>query len=263
MRDFATKGLLLLLAVALLITVPHPARYATQDREHASEGSSRGHVAGTDALGRDRLMRVATASLLCIAGATGAALGATLLATGVGLAAAFSPSFLSGALLLACDTFLSLPWLFLLMMVRAGLPLSTAPMISAAVTFALLALLGWPACARAVYAGGTALRRAEWLVQGHAAGLGGMQLARRHVLPHILPLLLPQFLISIPAFLMAEANLGTLGLGVGEPLPSWGSMLLELDNSALLATSHWVYLPVVLLIVFLVLLELLAAETLA
>ncbi len=104
------------------------------------------------------------------------------------------------------------------------------------------------------------MRSAGWMIQGRAGGLRTSQLMLRHVLPRIGPLVLPQFLISIPAFLMAEANLGTLGLGVSEPLPSWGSMLLELDSSAMLAGSHWVYLPIVLLVVFLVLLELLLVE---
>jgi peptide/nickel transport system permease protein len=71
---------------------------------------------------------------------------------------------------------------------------------------------------------------------------------------------LPQFLICVPAFLVAEANLGALGLGIAPPLPSWGGMLLELDNSALLARSEWVYLPIVLLIAVLLLLECIARE---
>jgi ABC-type dipeptide/oligopeptide/nickel transport system permease subunit len=64
----------------------------------------------------------------------------------------------------------------------------------------------------------------------------------------------------VPAFIIAEANLGALGLGVGEPMPSWGGMLQELDNSALLAQSHWVYLPIVLLVVVLLIFESFASE---
>jgi ABC-type dipeptide/oligopeptide/nickel transport system permease subunit len=93
------------------------------------------------------------------------------------------------------------------------------------------------------------------MVQGHACGLNNSQLIRLHILPHLRPLFLPQFLICIPAFVMAEANLGALGLGVGEPMPSWGGMLLELDNSAIIARSHWVYLPIVLLVAVLLILE--------
>ena len=95
--------------------------------------------------------------------------------------------------------------------------------------------------------------------QGRASGLSNPQLIRG-LLPHLRPLLVPQFLLCVPVFLVAEANLGALGLGIAEPLPSWGGMLAELNNSAMLASSGWVYLPIACLIVFLLLLESLAHE---
>ena len=58
-----------------------------------------------------------------------------------------------------------------------------------------------------------------------------------------------QFWISIPAFILAEANLGILGLGVAEPLPSWGTLLQELESLSSLTAQSWRFVPLVLLII--------------
>jgi ABC-type dipeptide/oligopeptide/nickel transport system permease subunit len=253
--------MLLVLVVAAAATLRW-GRYdfAMQDREAVMAAASAHHFTGTDELGRDRTVRVAAALLIGLSGAATAAAITTAIAALLGFVAAFSTKPVASVLLFAGDVFLSLPWLFLLMMARSMLPLTASPMETAVTTFAVLAALGWPACARAIYRGVLSLRSAEWMIYGHACGLKTRQLVRLHVMPHLRSLLLPQFLICVPAFLVAEANLGALGLGVGEPLPSWGSMLLELDNSALLQRSAWVYLPIALLVVVLMLLESFTSE---
>ncbi len=260
LRRIALVFLALLITASAVILVRPGSSYVAQDREAIMAGPSHQHSTGTDDLGRDRTIRIAAALLLSLAGAAIASAVTTFIAAAVGASAAFTPPFIASVLMLLSDLFLTLPWLFLLMMVRAGLPLTATPMKSASVTFIILAALGWPACARAVYQGAKNLRASEWMTQGRAQGLRPSQLIRTHLLPHLRPLLLPQFLICIPAFIVAEANLGTLGLGIAEPLPSWGGMLLELDNSALLAQSNWLYLPIVLLVVVLLLLEFVAHE---
>ena len=252
--------ILLILASATILVRSHFA-YAAQDRDQILAPASSAHTSGTDALGRDRTLRTATALLLGLVGSIAAAALSTALAAIVGSTAAFLPASSASAVLLLVDVFLSLPWLFLLMMVRAGLPLTTSPLHSASITFLLLAALGWPACAWAVYRGAASLRSSDAMLHGRASGLTTPRLIRLHILPNLRSLLLPQFLFTIPAFLVAEANLGALGLGIAEPLPSWGSMLLELDHSALLASTRWVYLPLAILVAVLFLLDALAASS--
>lgn len=252
--------LLLGLVIAAAAVMARPgASYAHQDRDAVLAGSSLRHPAGTDDLGRDRLVRVSAALLLSLAGSLAAAAVTTAAAAGVGTLAAFGPAAVGWSAMLLCDVFLALPWMFLLMMVRSALPLTTSPAHSAAITFLVLAALGWPACARAVYRGAVAQRKSGWMLHARATGLKRVQVIR-HLLPNLLPLLIPQFLVSIPAFVIAEANLGALGLGISEPLPSWGGMLFELNNSAMLLETRWVFFPLALLVIVLLALEGAAAE---
>ncbi len=246
-------GALLVFASGLLYFSPHT--YAEQDRTTITSAPTRSHPAGTDELGRDRAVRIGAALLLSIAGAGVASLLASALSLLLGASAALSPGWFTRVMLYGGDLFLTLPWIFLLMLVRAALPLSLPPVQSGAVTFLLLAVLGAPAFLRVNYQRTSSLLKADWLLQAHAAGLQPVQIGRQ-MLPHVKPLFWTQFLLYVPACVIAEANLGTLGLGIAEPIPSWGNMLASLQSAALLNTTRLNYLPLAILVVVLVALEL-------
>src|SRR5207248_1099711 len=103
------------------------------------------------------------------------------------------------------DLMLSLPWLFLLIIVRALLPLNLPALLSVLVTFGLIGMLGWPAAARVVRAGSRSLRCSDMVVQARACGLGRGRVLVKHVLPNVRPILLAQFRASIPIYILAEA----------------------------------------------------------
>lgn len=245
--------------VAVLVLLRSHGDATVQDREAILAGASARHWAGTDDLGRDRAVRVAAALLGCC-GAVCASAMTTAVAVAMGVGAAFAPGAVRGLVLYASDLFLALPWLFLLMLVRSVLPLALPAHWSAVLTFGLLAALGWPVYVRSLAARAEGLRDADWLLQARAGGLRTRQVLCTHLLPQLQPLYRTQFLLCMPAFLIAEANLGALGLGVSEPLVSWGTLLQELGSSAELAATRWVYLPVALLVIVLLSMEMLVPE---
>lgn len=255
MRVIATGLLCLLLLAASWRAVSQSFNFALQDREDTTHQANWAHPAGTDELGRDRATRIAVALLLGLAGAAAASVLASTLAVTFGSVTAFGPAWLARALLYASDLFLTLPWLFLLMLVRSALPLNLAPVRSEAITFLLLALLGAPAFLRMHHRRMEEMARSGWMLQARASGLQPLQIGRQ-IRPHVLPLLWTQFLLYLPACVIAEANLGTLGLGLSEPLPSLGNFLANLQSAALLNPSRLTLLPVVLLVFALAALEL-------
>jgi ABC-type dipeptide/oligopeptide/nickel transport system permease subunit len=150
---------------------------------------------------------------------------------------------------LAADVCLSLPWLFALLAVRALLPLNAAPLAGVLATFGLLGLLGWAGPARVILAAVKRQLGSDFVLFARAGGTSAWRVATVHLLPNLLPLAGAQFLVTVPAFLLAEANLGLLGLGIPEPLPSLGGLLRELENLPGAAAHPWMFVPAVLLFV--------------
>ena len=91
--------------------------------------------------------------------------------------------------------------------------------------------------------------KSDFLLLARANGTRPLRLLTRHALPNLKPVLLAQFWISVPLFLLTEANLGLLGLGVSEPLPSWGNLLRELGDVSMVSANPWMLTPAVLLLV--------------
>jgi peptide/nickel transport system permease protein len=226
-----------------------PAGYAKQYREATDAPPSSTHWLGTDEMGRDRFARVLYGTRISLLLAPAAALLSTLMAALIGGLAGYLGGIWARLAMAVINLFLSLPWLFLLITVRALMPLNVSPLISVLVTFMLLGLLGWTTAARVLCATAGSLRRSDFVRQARAAGLPGQRLFWVHVVPNLKPVLYAQFWISIPVFILSEANLGILGLGVAEPMPSWGSLLKELEGLVSMGEEPWKFVPLILLVV--------------
>jgi peptide/nickel transport system permease protein len=248
-RSFACAVLLVIVGVSLAANWLAPAGYAKQYREATGAAPSHDHWLGTDEIGRDRFARVLYGTRISLLLAPAAALLSTLMAALVGGLGGYLGGRWARGAMAVTDLFLSLPWLFLLITVRALMPLNVSPLASIMVTFLMLGLLGWTSAARVLCSTAGSLRESDFVRQARASGIRGTRLFWIHVLPNLKPVLYAQFWISIPAFILSEANLGILGLGVAEPMPSWGSLLKELEGLVSVGEEPWKFVPLILLVV--------------
>src|SRR6266446_1798492 len=216
-RKFACVVVVAVCAVSLGANWLAPAGYSKQFRDAPSAPPSHQHLLGTDEVGRDRFARVLYGTRISLLLAPAAALLSTLMAALVGGLAGYLGGAWARVAMAVTDLFLSLPWLFLLITVRALMPLNVTPLFSVLVTFLILGLLGWTSAARVLCSTAGPLRASDFVRQARAAGLPGQRLFWIHVMPNLKPVLYAQFWISIPVFILSEANLGILGLGVAEP----------------------------------------------
>ncbi len=97
----------------------------------------------------------------------------------------------------------------------------------------------WCGVSRIVRGHVLSLRERDFVTAAVAAGAGRGRILFRHILPNALPLLWLQVGITLPYFLLGEATLSYLGLGVQEPNASWGNMLASAAQSYTSMTEHW------------------------
>jgi len=207
---------------------------------------------GMDELGRDRFARVIEGTrssvILSIVALSVAVLSGLLL----GAFAGWKGGFADRGLTMVADMLLALPGLFLLLALRAALPLLPAPGIEPLLVLAVLCCGAWIPVARAAQAQARMLREEGFVVAARSCGAGSFWLLRRHLLPGLWPLARAQMVPLLPALIIAEASLAYLGLGLREPAISLGTLIARVSVAHALQ-QPWELAPILALMFVLLL----------
>jgi len=189
---------------------------------------------GSDRHGRDVAARLLAGARLSLG--VGVAAVSLALAVGVpiGLAAGLARGIRAVATLATIEAAQSFPRLFLLLALAAV----TRP--SAAGVVLLLGLTGWMPVARLVRAEARRVAAQEYVLAARAAGVGGVRLAWRHVLPNALAPVKVEASLALAGAVAAEAALSFLGFGAPPPAASWGNLIA--DGRDLLSVAPWISL---------------------
>jgi peptide/nickel transport system permease protein len=220
-------------------------------RVHLFGGAnSRIYLLGTDAYGRDQLSRLLFGGKVSLlAGLLGAGLS-LVIGLGVGAVAGYYGGWTDDVLMRFAELFLALPWLYLLFAVRAFLPLAVSPLEAFFLIIAVIGTVGWARPARLVRAVVLSAKERDFVRAARGFGATDGYLLRRHILPETSSVLLTQAAILVPQYVLAEMTLSFLGLGVPEPVPSWGNLLSSLQQYSVLVSYWWMYLPAVAMVPF-------------
>ncbi|MEZ4388671.1 MAG: ABC transporter permease [Candidatus Krumholzibacteriia bacterium] len=179
------------------------------------------HLLGTDALGRDVLVRLLHGGRVSLLVGWASMVVATVLGTLVGLGAGLARRPVRAALTAVIDLFLAFPGVYLvLLLVAVSRP-------SLGLLVLVLSVSTWMDTARLVRTEAMALRDREFVAAARGLGLSAGAVAWRHVLPNLLPTVLVAGALRIGQTILVESFLSFLGLGPQEPLVTWGGMIAQ------------------------------------
>lgn len=174
---------------------------------------------GTDELGRDIFTRIAYGAQVSLGVALLAATVAVTVGTVVGAVAAYYGGWVDAVLMRFVDVMLCIPSLVLLILV--GALVHVGPQILALI----IALLGWFGLSRLIRAEILSVRKREYVEAARVIGARDRIIIFRHILPNVTHIIIIFATGAIPTFILEEAALSFLGLGIQPPTPSWGNML--------------------------------------
>jgi peptide/nickel transport system permease protein len=203
---------------------------------------------GTDGYGRDQFSRFLYGGQISLAAGLIAAALSLLLGLVVGSLSGFYGGWLDSALMRGGDVFMALPWLYLLFAVRAALPLHVPQGQVFLLIVAVIGLIGWARPARLIRGVVLSAKERNFVLAARGFGASDLYLMRRHILPRTYSIVLTQMTLLVPQYILAEVTLSFLGLGIGQPLPSWGSLLSALQEYYVLVSYWWMFLPAILLV---------------
>jgi peptide/nickel transport system permease protein len=200
---------------------------------------------GADALGRDLWSRLLFGARASLGIALAASLGALALGTAAGALAGYAGGFLDDMLMRAAEVVLVLPAIYVVLALRAAMPLVLEPGDVFAGLSIVLALAGWPIVARGVRAIVAAERDRDYAEAARASGASAARVLLVHLLPAARGFVTTQAALLIPAFVLAEATLSFVGFGFAEPVPSWGTMLQDAGTARAFADFPWLLSPAI------------------
>jgi ABC-type dipeptide/oligopeptide/nickel transport system permease subunit len=222
-RNARLGGALVVAVTVAALAAPWLVPYGYEDTDLLAVWAepSRAHLLGGDALGRDVLSRLIVGARVSLVVAVSVLALTLTVGTLAGMIAGYFGGWIDTALMRSADIVFAFPELILAILVAAMLGPGMPTVVVA------LAIVWWPGIARLTRSLTLALRSELFVDAAVVSATRPFRILVRHVLPNIVPPLIVRASIGVGFIVMAEATLSFLGIGVQEPLPTWGGMIRD------------------------------------
>ena len=197
---------------------------------------------GTDAYGRDFLSRLLCGAQISLSIGLIAIVISFALGMLVGGASGFYGGRTDAVIMRGCEVLMSVPQFYLLLALAAILPPEMGPTQKYLMITVILSFVGWAGMARVIRGMVLSVREREYVEAARALGASDFTLVVRHILPSTFTYAIVAATMSVPGYILGEASLSFLDLGIRDPVPSWGNMLIDAQTS-ILQGRPWILIP--------------------
>jgi peptide/nickel transport system permease protein len=229
------------LAVLVLVAIlaPWVAGYSPTDVDFSLKDAppSREHIFGTDRIGRDVWARVVFGTRVSLSVGAVAVGIYTTIALILGSLAGYLGGRVESVIMRLTDVMMCFPTFLLIIAATAILPPNILNIML------IIGIFGWPGMCRLVRGQFLTLRSRDFVVAAVSVGVPRFRIIFRHMLPNAVGPVLVAATLGLGGAILTEAGLSFLGLGVQEPTPSWGSMLLISMQLPILEGMPWRWIP--------------------
>ena len=202
------------------------------------QAPSKEHILGTDKIGRDIFSRLLYGGRISILVGLGSALGAATIGVLLGAYAGYKGGKIDKIILRFSEIFMSFPQIVLVLLLVTILGQSLRNLLI------IFIATGWGSVYRMTRAKMLSIREEEYVQALRAFGLNDFIVCYKHMLPNAIGPILVNITLSTAMFILEEASLSFLGLGVPLEIATWGNILNAAQDQAVLLNNWWIWLPV-------------------
>lgn len=222
--SFSFVFICLLLLLSLIVPFLPLDPNAT-DVSKMSQAPSAAHWFGTDEVGRDYFTRVIYGGRVSLFVGVLAMLTATIIGSSIGLIAGYFGGWVDNVLMRIVDVLSAIPWLVLVIVLSVFLKPGLTTIVI------VIGGFSWMSIARLIRAETMAAKERDYVIYSKFIGQSAGRIIVKHIFPAVLPTLIVAASASISGAIMTESALSFLGMGIQQPMASWGSLLQNAQSS--------------------------------